>query len=283
MNSLIKIIVVGIALLISSSISAQDFQGEATYKSKRKIDIKLDSTQMASGMADQMMEMLKKQFEKTYILNFNKTESIYEEEEALSAPNPQGMNMVMVMSGGSDILYKNIKEKRFVNQNESFSKVFLIKDDLEDIDWKLESETRNIGDYTCFKATTTREIEDIESGISFNGDKDLNTADKEPKMKEITITAWYTPQIPVSVGPGNYHGLPGLILEVNDGTETVICSKIVLNPKNASEIVVPENGKELTQEAYDKIMEKKMKEMEERYRSNDRGRDGENIEIRIGG
>jgi len=283
MNSLIRILVLSITLLISSHLNAQDFHGEATYKSKRKIDIKLDSTQMASGMADQMMEMLKKQFEKTYVLNFNKTESIYKEEEALSAPNPQGMNMVMVMSGGSDVLYKNIKEKRFVNQNESFSKVFLIKDDIEDIEWKLESETRNIGDYTCFKATTTREVEDIESGISFNGDKDLNTTDKEPKMKEITITAWYTPQIPVSVGPGNYHGLPGLILEVNDGSETVICSKIVLNPKNITEIVEPDNGKELTQEAYDKIMEKKMKEMEERYRSNDRGGDGENIEIRIGG
>lgn len=234
-------------------------------------------------MAKQMMEMLKKQFEKTYILDFNKEESLYKEEEALSAPNPQGMNMVMVMSGGSDILYKNIKTKRYTNQNESFSKVFLVKDDLEDIEWKLESETRNIGDYTCFKATTTREVEDIESGISFNHDKDLSTTDAEPKMKEITITAWYTPQIPVSVGPGNYHGLPGLILEVNDGTETVICSKIVLNPKDGSKIVEPDTGKELSQEAYDEIMEKKMKEMEERYRPNGRSGDGENIEIRIGG
>ena len=283
MNSLIKIITLSIVLLISSQVNAQDFQGEATYKSKRKIDIKLDSTQMASGMADQMMEMLKKQFEKTYILNFNKEESIYKEEEALSAPNPQGMDVVMIMAGGSDVLYKNIKEKRFVNQNESFSKVFLIKDDLNEIEWKLESETRNIGDYTCFKATTTREVEDVESEISFDGHEDLNTTDEEPKMKEITITAWYTPQIPVSVGPGNYHGLPGLILEINDGTETVICSKIVLNPKNASDIVEPDSGKELTQDAYDKIMDKKMKEMEERFRSNNRGRDGENIEIRIGG
>lgn len=283
MNSLIKIIAVSITLLIAMQVSSQDFQGEATYKSKRKIDIKLDSTQMASGMADQMMEMLKKQFEKTYILNFNKEESIYKEEEALATPQPQGMNVVMVMSGGSDVLYKNIKEKRFVNQNESFSKLFLIKDDLNDIEWTLGSETKNIGEYTCFKATTTREVEDVESAISFNDDKDLSTADQEPKMKEITITAWYTPQIPVSVGPGNYHGLPGLILEVNDGTETVICSKIVLNPKSASKIVEPDNGKEISQEAYDKIMEKKMKEMEERFRSNNRGRDGESVEIRIGG
>ena len=162
-------------MLVASNAKAQEFQGEATYKSKRKVDIKLDSTQMASGMGDHIQEMLKKQFEKTYILNFNKNESIYKEEEALSAPNPQGMQVVMVMSGGSDVLYKNIKENRFVNQNESFSKLFLIKDELSAIEWKLESETKNIGDYTCFKATTTREVEDIESGISFNGDKDLES------------------------------------------------------------------------------------------------------------
>ena len=284
MNAIIKLVMVSLAL-VCAKVSAQEFQGEATYKSKRKIDIKLDSTQVNSEMHQRMTDMLKKQFEKTYVLSFNKEESIYKEEESLESPQTQsgGMQVVMVSSGGSDVLYKNIKDKSYTNQNESFSKVFLIKDELEDIEWTLESETKNIGDYTCFKATTTREIEAIESGISINGDKDLSTTDAEPKMKEITITAWYTPQIPVSAGPGNYHGLPGLILEVNDGTETVICSKIVINPKNASKIVEPDDGKVVTQEAYDKIMEKKMKEMEERMRSNHRGREGENVEIRIGG
>nr|WP_321235791.1 GLPGLI family protein [uncultured Psychroserpens sp.] len=282
MKLLVKLIIVA-TLFIVTSANAQEFQGEATYKSKRQIDIKLDSTQVDTGMHQQMMEMLKKQFEKTYILTFNKEESIYKEEEALAAPQPQGMQVMVVSTGGSDVLYKNSKEKRFTNQNESFSKLFLIKDELTEHEWKLESDTKNIGEYTCFKATMTREIEDIESGISVNGDKDLSTTDEEPKMKEITITAWYTPQIPVSAGPGNYHGLPGLILEVNDGSETVICSKIVINPKNASEIVEPKKGKELTQEAYDKIMEKKMEEMEERMRSNRRDGDGQSFEIRIGG
>ena len=164
-----------------------------------------------------------------------------------------------------------------------FSKLFLIKDELEDLEWELGSETKNIGEYTCYKATMKREIEDIESGMSFNGDKDLSIdPDKEPKMKEITITAWYTPQISVNNGPGNYYGLPGLILEVNDGTETVICSKIVLNPEKKIDITEPTKGKVLTQEAYDKIMDKKMKEMEEQYNS-DRGGDGQSFEIRIGG
>jgi GLPGLI family protein len=34
--------------------------------------------------------------------------------------------------------------------------------------------------------------------------------------KDVTITAWYTPEIPVNQGPENYWGLPGLILEIND-------------------------------------------------------------------
>jgi GLPGLI family protein len=282
MNTIIKVLILALALVVTKA-NAQEFQGIATYKSKRKLDIKLDSTQVNSEMHQKMMEMLKKQFEKTYTLSFNKEESIYKEEESLAPPQPQGMQVVMVTSGGSDLLYKNMKEKRFTNQNESYSKLFLIKDVLKEIEWKLESETKNIGDYTCFKATTTREVEDVESGISFNGDKDLSQNENEAsKMKEISITAWYTPQISVSAGPGNYHGLPGLILEVNDGAETVICSKLVINPKNGSDMVEPDKGKELNQADFDVIMEKKQKEMMERYAPRN-GRSGEGIEIRIGG
>ena len=100
-------------------------------------------------------------------------------------------------------------------------------------------------------------------------------------METISITAWYTPQIPVSTGPGNYHGLPGLILEVNDGTETVVCNKIILNPKDDIDISEPKKGKEVTQSEFDEIMKKKMKEMEDRY--NSERRDGNEIEIKIGG
>lgn len=274
-----------LAILLSNVLAAQNFQGVATYKSQRKLEIKLDSTQIESSRHQDMMAMLQKQFQKTYILNFNKVESIYKEDEKLEAPQPAGMQMVMIETGGADLLYKNTRENRFTNQNESFSKLFLIKDTLQDHKWELSNETKFIGDYECRKATTTRAVRVVKSGISVNGDKDLSEDEnKEPEMREQIVTAWYAPSVPINNGPGNYHGLPGLILEVNDGTTTIVCSKIVINPEKKVSIVEPKKGKVLSQKAYDAVMEKKMKEMEEKMKQNWNGDGrGETIEIRIGG
>ncbi|WP_418510724.1 GLPGLI family protein [Corallibacter sp.] len=281
MNTLTRIAVLALVLFVTQA-RAQEFTGVATYKSKRKVNVKLDSTQVSSEMHQKMMDMLKKQFEKTYILTFNKEESVYKEEESLGAPQAGGMEVVMINTGGADILYKNTKEERYTNQNDVFGKIFLIKDKLKKLDWQFGSETKNIGEYTCYKATITRERPKIVGGISVNGDKDLDE-EKEPEMENVTITAWYTPQIPVNNGPGDYYGLPGLILEVNDGSETVICSKIVINPKNEVEITEPKKGKKVTKEEFDSIMEKKLEEMKEQY-SPKRGKgNGQQIEIRIGG
>ena len=45
----------------------------------------------------------------------------------------------------------------------------------------------------------------------------------------IAVEAWYTLDIPVSHGPGEFWGLPGLILEVSAGNTTMLCSKIVFS------------------------------------------------------
>ena len=274
MSTTIKFLAVTILFVVSNVISAQDFQGVATYKSKRQMNMSMDSTQMDSDMQKRMMEMLKKQFEKTYLLNFSKEESLFKEEESLEAPQPGGMQIVIAGMGGSDILYKNTKEARFANQVEMYGKVFLIHDKIQKQDWELGSETKNIGDYTCYKATLTRERPVEQEGIP---DENAVT-----EMEEYVTTAWYTPQIPVSNGPRAYQGLPGLILEVNDGSETIICSKIVMNPKDKVTISEPTKGKKVDQAAYDVIMEKKMQEMRKRFERESDHDDG-NVRIRIRG
>ena len=173
-------------ILITSLVMAQEFQGKAIYKTSRKVDIQLDSTQVNSEQHQLMMDMLKKQFQKTYILSFNKEASIYKEDKELEAPQPAGVQVMVINTGGADILYKNLKENRYTNQSETFSKLFLIQDTLEEHDWELTNEKKFIGDYECFKATKIREMEVVRGGISINGDKDLDAeTDLEPEMKSI--------------------------------------------------------------------------------------------------
>ena len=95
-----------------------------------------------------------------------------------------------------------------------------------------------------------------------------------PKVK--TITAWYTPEIPVSQGPEEYYGLPGLILEVSDGKTTLLCSKVVINPKDKAEIKPLKKGEKVTKAQYSEIMIKKMQEMQDMYGG---GKGGTRIKI----
>jgi len=280
-------ILILIISLSTSLISAQDFKGIATYKSQRKMDIQLDSTQMNEEMRSRMMAMLKKQFEKEYTLKFNNHESIYKEVENLKKPSgvsSGGMQVVVMTAGGSDILYKNNNENRYVNQNELFGKIFLIQDSLEDVDWSLEKETKNIGEYTCFKATFKRMVRKPKMKVKIDSEdsKESEEEEKEVEEEEVEqiVTAWYTLQIPVKYGPGAYGGLPGLILEINAGTETILCSKIILNPKGGININEPVKGKKVNQKEFDEILDKKMKERESQY---DSRRKGEVHSIKING
>ena len=94
-------------------------------------------------------------------------------------------------------------------------------------------------------------------------EKKTNFFDEIDLPKEITVTAWYCPEIPVNQGPDEYWGLPGLIMEVNDGKTVIMCSKLVMNVKDKMEIKAPTGGDKVTQKEFDDIMMKKMKEMSE--------------------
>jgi len=273
-------------LFLTVTITGQDFTGKATYKTSRKSNFKINSDKnkgMDEAMQKQIEARLQKMNQKTYFLTFDKNTSTYKQAPKLNAPKPTiaGGGIVKVMSiGGStgdDIYFKNLKAKTFSEETEIMGKKFLVKDELPTYKWELSSETKNIGNYTCYKATFTEEIESVK--MSF-----INGETKEEKTKEtVTTTAWYTPQIPVNNGPDNYQGLPGLILEINDGKKLIVCTEIELNPKDKIKIKEPENGKVVTQAEFDKIQEKKSKEMLERMKSRNGVDLGNGINIKMGG
>ncbi|TDE45375.1 GLPGLI family protein [Flavobacterium rhamnosiphilum] len=279
-------------------LHAQEFQGMAVYESKTSTsDFKTrmeGNKDMTPDMQKRIEERMKKMFEKTFILNFDKSASIYKEEEKLDTPGQGGggMRMMMSMTGGGGTYYKNVKDKSYTVDKEFMGKEFLIKDSLPNLQWKMESETRVIGGYNCFKATAVRPAsktdfrnfrpkkEDAAATKPAGATKKTNLMDELDMPKEVTITAWYTPEIPVNQGPENYWGLPGLILEVNEGKTVTLCSKVVLNPKVKTEIKAPTNGKVISQKEYDETVVKKMEEMREMNQG--RGGNG-GMHMRIGG
>ena len=131
--------------------------------------------------------------------------------------------------------YKNIEEGTKTEMREFMGKRFLIKGEIPTQPWKLGEETEEVLGYTCKKASYSDE--------------------------EGTIVAYYTSDLPISNGPAQFGGLPGLILklDMDDGNRVLVAKKIDF--EDAEEIQEPTKGKEVSQEEFDEIVEAKMKEM----------------------
>ncbi len=244
--------------IATNFIFAQGFQGQATYMSKRTLNEAKISSDKKSAVDDEMdkqfREQMAKALEKTFILDFNATESSYLKEVALETPkaNQSGSSISFTMSGEATPLYKNSKTKQYMQEMENYKgQTNLIVDNLPIYDWKIEGETKKIGGYDCYKATaiikvTAKQMADYEAKkLKDSKRKSVLFPAKEPKDEE--VVAWFTNEIPVSHGPAKYWGLPGLILEITQGRTTYLCSKIVLNPKDRNPIAVPKKGKVISQ------------------------------------
>jgi GLPGLI family protein len=266
---------VSLIFLFSFKPNVDEFQGQAFYFSKSKMELGSWGARMSEAQKKQVQARLKNRLEKTYILSFNKEESLFDEEEKLDAISGATDSWGNNFSRGEQ--YKNIKENILVQSQEFYGKRFLVKDKLQEISWDMGKESKQIGQYLCFKATAlvpTNELAWFDfSWSDLRGQNNTAPTDSttvetlEPEVKMTEVEAWYTPQIPVSHGPAEYWGLPGLILEVSAGGTTMLCAKIVMNPKEKIKIEAPDKGKEITKSDYQNTIQTKMLEMR-----NNRGR-----------
>jgi len=266
--------------LISNSILSQDFQGKAYYLSKTTPDMSgWGDGQMTEFQKKQIAERMRGMFEKSYVLNFDRQASIFKEEEVLEAPGQKGFGGWW-SSFSSGPQYKNIKTRQFIQDQEFFGRQFLITDTLQKFEWKMGTETKQIGQYLCIKATAIKKVDEFDwrsmrRKKSFEKNRDKSKADST-KAKSVTedievpktikVTAWYTPQIPINHGPDEFWGLPGLILEVNADQTSILCSKIVMNPEQKFTIEAPDKGRIISRSDYNETVKLKMKEMREMYR-----------------
>ncbi len=271
----IKFLVLCLISLTSFSVKSQDFQGKAYYFSKTPMDLGRWGAKMSEQQKKQVAARLKNRLEKTYILTFNKEESVFKEDEKLDAISGATDSWGKNFSLG--LQYKNVKSNTLLQEQEFYGKKFLVKDKIQTLNWVMGSETKKIGEYTCFKAVSVLPNSEL-NWWSFSWDKlrsntnkkeidstdsEVNKPDVQEKFKNIEMTqieAWYTPQIPVSHGPLEYWGLPGLILEVSVGDTVMLCSKVILNPKEKTKIEAPKKGEEVSKKEYQNTIAEKMQE-----------------------
>ena len=106
---------------------------------------------------------------------------------------------------------------------------FLIIDPLNQ-NWVYTNESKVIDGYTCYKATNEYIVD--------NG-----------KIFKHPVIAWFCPQIPISIGPRGYGGLPGLILELQEWNSVFGVEKIEFS-NNVKEIILPQEGKIISEQEY---------------------------------
>jgi len=270
----LKLSMLTFVLLFANNVNSQDFQGQAIYFSKSKMDLGTWGARLSEAQKKQIQAQMKNRLEKTYVLTFNKEESLFNEEDKLDAISGATDSWGNNFSAGEQ--YKNVKQNALIQSQEFYGKKFLVKDELQPIEWKMGTESKQIGKYMCFKATAlvpTAELNwfsfswnDIRANSnSYPADSTKVASTEDVKMT--AIEAWYSPQIPVRHGPAEYWGLPGLILEVSVGDTTMLCSEIIMNPKEKIKIEAPDKGKLITKSEYKSTISGKMLEMR-----NNRGR-----------
>lgn len=223
---------------------AQSTEGSVTYTETIKMKI-----EVPEGMnEEEFRKMVPSEQKASKILLFNAQECLYTDapdqapggtDATFNSEGPDGgeMQMNFKIQRPENRQYRDIANGKRVESTEFFGRFFLITEEPKRMKWKLSAEQKQIAGYLCQKAVlqdTSRQVE-----------------------------AWFAPQLPVSIGPGEFADLPGIILELSmsNGDRTVVADKVELKSLDKKAIEKPTKGKSVTREEFTKIRDEKLKEM----------------------
>jgi len=183
------------------------------------------------------------------VLLFNESATIYKslpmedtEDNDINMSDGSGQfQMQMKFDIPDNQLYQDISTGKTVEKKDFMDKKFLINGEVKRYKWNITGTQKKILNYTCQQAI-------YEDSLG-------------------KTIAWFTSQIPVSCGPASYAGLPGMILalDIDDGKQTILATKVELKDLEKNAIKAPKKGKKVTEEEFEKIVEAKTKELQEEF------------------
>ncbi|MBA3704379.1 MAG: GLPGLI family protein [Bacteroidetes bacterium] len=226
-------------IICATSIVAVTAQtsGKVTYEEKVKFEMKLE------GIDSAMMARFPKEHTITKVLYYTPEVSLYQNDKSKKnkkdiEQSEGGNHMIVKMDTPDDQAFCDLKNNKQIEQRDFMSRKFLIETNLDKMEWKLTGNQKMILNYPC----------------------------QEALLKDTTkkVSAWFTPEIAVSTGPAGYSNLPGLIMELDqDNGKRVITAKgIDATEFDKKLLSKPTEGKKVTKEQFNKIVDEKRKEMQ---------------------
>jgi GLPGLI family protein len=193
--------------------------------------------QKTSGIVNYIQTNSTYQFKAKLYFTFNKSsykftiveKSPFRKEEFNNHPE---LNFDVKPDELGEITFTNFSKKQILARETVGRKSFIYEEPLPTIKWKLLNESKEIGKFKCQKATTT-----------FRGRNYI---------------AWFTTDIPISMGPWKLQGLPGLILEAYDDTLQIqFAFESILMPEDIEEqLIFPiKEGRKISFEEHKTINE----------------------------
>ena len=250
---------------ISTSIAAQMKEGKISYERKINMHRNLPDPQMKSMVP----EFRTDKFE----LIFNESVSLFRSVVDDEAPDPfanagggggGGMRMNFRMPTANT--YTDLAKQTQYEERAFFEKEFLIIDSLKQYKWKLSEETKTIAKQLCKKATTMITAPQMRMRVSMGrgGENNTDTTANTPRApKETELVVWYAENIPVSFGPDNYSGLPGVIMEIDQDNGATVTTAVDVSAKYPKkELVAPTKGDKMNRVQFQENMQKLMQDMQ---------------------
>ncbi len=169
----------------------------------------------------------------TFSLRINGKESLWFLHDKMSY-SPTHMGRIL---GGDSSFFFDYASKNYIEQRIFMDNYFIINKLQKEFNWELVNETKQILGYTCYKAVS-KEI------IIIKGEE-----------KTFYTIAWYAPALKYKIGPQDFGGLDGLILELTDKKRKYYCTEILSPEKTPIYILEkPTKGKIVTDEQFLKEM-----------------------------
>lgn len=234
-----------ICLVCSMTLSAQNL--EIIYMATVKKTLPEESRKIFSN--DEMGRAQLKANEEPkpcdYKMIISEKESSFTYVEKINNDQDQSFD-IRVAPAGFGTTYHNISDSTTRTNYDVYGKKYFSLDPLKKFDWKLTKETKNIMGYEVRKAIAEDEF--------------------------AKYVAWYTSKIPISNGPAEFWGLPGLIIEIQKSSKEmdykVWYSAQSITPSDKKlKIIKPNQGTQIKQEEIDGIFDKANELQNEMYNS----------------